>query len=156
SAVLNASGGSASYTGVTIAPAGGAARTVSGAVAGALIDLNGADNVVVDGLNSGGNALTIENTSTGATAATLRFIADASSDTVRNCTLKGATVGPASGTIALSSGTTTGNTNDTITGNTITSSGANLPVNAIYSAGTSTSVANTGIAITNNNIQDYF
>ena len=53
-------------------------------------------------------------------------------------------------------GTTTGNLNDTITANTITSSGANLPVNAIYSAGTSTSVANTGIAITNNNIQDYF
>ena len=56
----------------------------------------------------------------------------------------------------FATGTTTGNVNDTITANTITSSGANLPVNAIYSAGTSTSVANTGIAITNNNIQDYF
>jgi hypothetical protein len=36
------------------------------------------------------------------------------------------------------------------------SSGASLPTNAIYSAGTSTSVANAGIAITNNSIQDYF
>src|SRR5262245_46252721 len=42
SAVLNASGsGSASYTGITIAPAGGASRTVSGAIAGVLVDLNG-------------------------------------------------------------------------------------------------------------------
>jgi hypothetical protein len=157
SAVLNASGtGGASYTGVTISPAGGAARTISGGIAGVLLDLNGAGNVVIDGLNSGGNALTIDNTSTGATAATIRFIADTSGDTVRNCTIKGSGTGAASGTIVFGTGTTTGNQNDTITANTITSSGANLPTNAIYSAGTSTTVANTGIAITNNNIQDYF
>ncbi|HEX4824178.1 MAG TPA: thrombospondin type 3 repeat-containing protein [Candidatus Polarisedimenticolaceae bacterium] len=153
SAVLNASGsGSASYTGVTISPAGGAARTISGNVAGALVDLNGADNVVIDGLNSGGNALTIENSST-ATASTIRFIADASANTVQNCTVKGANTGTASGTIVVSTGTSTGNLNETIAGNTITSSGGNLPVNAIYSSG---SAFNTGTAITNNNIQDYF
>jgi hypothetical protein len=157
SAVLNASGvAGASYTGVTIAPAGGAARTISGGIAGALLDLNGAGHVVVDGLNSDGNALTIDNTSTAATAATVRFIADASSDTVRNCTIKGATTGAASGTIVFGTGSTTGNLNDTVTANTITSSGAGLPTNAIYSAGTSTAIANTGIAITSNNIQDYF
>jgi parallel beta-helix repeat protein len=155
-AVLNASGtGGSSYTGLTIAPAGGA-RTISGSIAGPLLDLNGAGGVVIDGLNSGGNALTVDNTSTAASAATIRFIADASGDTVRNCTIKGATTGTTSGTVVFGTGTTTGNLNDTITANTITSSAGNLPVNAIFSAGTSTSIANTGIAITNNNIQDYF
>jgi hypothetical protein len=43
---------------------GGAARTVSGSVAGALIRLHGADRVTFDGLNSGGNSLTVSNTST--------------------------------------------------------------------------------------------
>ncbi len=54
SAVLNASGvGAANYTLVLITPTG--VRTVSGAiVAGSpLIDLNGADNVTIDGLNFG-------------------------------------------------------------------------------------------------------
>jgi hypothetical protein len=46
------------------------------------------------------------------------------------------------------------NANNTIAGNTIAPSGSNLPANAIYSAGTG--AGNTGIAITNNNIQDYF
>src|SRR5262249_26118734 len=66
-AVLNASGsGSASYTGVTISPAGGAARTISGSIAGPLVDLNGAGSVMIDGLNAAGNALTLENSSTAA------------------------------------------------------------------------------------------
>ena len=63
SATLNASGvGSASYTAIQITPTG--ARTVSGAATAGfpLIDLNGADNVTIDGLNSGGNSLAISNT----------------------------------------------------------------------------------------------
>jgi hypothetical protein len=38
---------------------------------------------------------------------------------------------------------------NTITLNTITASGVNLPTNAIYSAGSSTTIVNSGIAITN-------
>ena len=61
----------AGVTSVTIAPAGGAARTISGIVAGeGLILLNGADNVTIDGLNSGGNSLTISNTAAVATTGT--------------------------------------------------------------------------------------
>ena len=59
-AVLNASGtGSANYTSILIQPSGGAARVISGAInAGVpMIDLNGADNVTFNGLNSGGNSL---------------------------------------------------------------------------------------------------
>ena len=63
-AILNASGaGAASYSSILVKPTGGATRTIIGAAnAGSpLIDLNGADNVTFDGLNTGGNALTIDN-----------------------------------------------------------------------------------------------
>ena len=90
SAVLNATGGPASYTSVSIQPSGGAPRTVSGALDSPLIDLNGATNVTIDGLNSGGNALTIDNTSATASASTIRFINDAANNTVTRCTIKGA------------------------------------------------------------------
>ena len=56
SAVLNQSVGP--WTSLSIQPSGGAARTISGSIAGHLIDLNGADNVTIDGLNTGGNSLT--------------------------------------------------------------------------------------------------
>ena len=157
SALLNASGvGGSSYTGITISPAGGAARTISGTIAGALIDLNGAGSVVIDGSNAGGNALTLDNASTATNASTVLFRAGTSGDTVRNCTIKGSGTGAASGTIAFSTGSTTGNINHTITANTIAASGGNLPTNAVYSAGSSASIANTGIVVSNNFIQDYF
>ncbi|MGH7740585.1 MAG: beta strand repeat-containing protein, partial [Candidatus Eiseniibacteriota bacterium] len=160
SAVLNASGGTSSYASISISPSGGATRTISGAIAGALIDLNGADNVTIDGLNSGGNALTIANTSTAATAMTLRFINDATSNMIRNVTLNGSSTGAALGTIyfGTTTGGTTGNDNNTVTGCNIGPSSASLPVNAIYALGTTTTAAlnNSGVAITNNNIYDYF
>ena len=107
SAVLNASGaGSAAYTSISMQPSGGFTRTISGAIVGLpLIDFNGADNVTVDGLNSGGNALVISNTSTSSTSgtSTIRFQADATSNTVTRCSVLG------SATIAVSSGTNGGN-----------------------------------------------
>jgi Putative metal-binding motif/Secretion system C-terminal sorting domain len=161
-AVLNQVAG---VTTISIQPAGGAARTISGAiVAGSpLIDLNGADNVTIDGLNTGGNSLAISNTTISTTAgtSTIRFINDASTNTVQNCTVAGsstvvtsATV--ASGTILFSTGTTTGNDGNIINNNTITSAGTNLPSCAISCLGTSIPIDNSGIQITNNNIQDYF
>ena len=67
-AVLNQS--STAWTTLTIRPSGGAARSISGAiVAGStMVDLNGADNVLIDGLNTGGNALTISYTTASATS----------------------------------------------------------------------------------------
>jgi dockerin type I repeat protein len=61
-ASLNASGtGSASYTSVTITPSG-AGRTVTGSIVGAIIKLNGADNVTIDGrFNGTGRNLTVSN-----------------------------------------------------------------------------------------------
>ena len=85
SASLNTSGvGSASYSTITISPSGGAARTISGSLASPLVFLNGADNVTINGLNTGGNSLTISNTSTAATAGTttIKFVGDASNNIV--------------------------------------------------------------------------
>src|SRR5262245_42081525 len=70
-ALLNASGsGSASYGTIAIKPVGGVARTISGATTGGspMIDLNGADGVTFDGLNTGGNSLTLSNTTASPTS----------------------------------------------------------------------------------------
>ena len=123
SAVLNASGtGSASYTSISMSPSGGAARVVSGAItAGSpLIDLNGADNVTIDGLNTGGNALTISNTTASATVgtSTIRFIGGATNNTVTRCTVSGSStsaVSTAGGNILFSTSTVAGgNSNNTV------------------------------------------
>jgi trimeric autotransporter adhesin len=166
-AVLNASGsGSASYTSIIISPAGGAARTISGAIAGGspLIDLNGADNVLVDGLNTGGNSLTIENTTVSATSGTctIRFQTDATNNTITRCSVLGAStmaVGTNGGNIWFGAGAvTTGNDNNTISNCEIGPSGANLPTKGIYFSGTNTTstLNNSGITISNNNIFDFF
>jgi hypothetical protein len=149
SAVLNQPSGG-SWTTLTISTSG--TFTISGAIAGALIDLNGADNVTING--TGG--LTIDNSSATATASTIRFIADATNNTVQNCNIKGSGTVATLGTIFFSTGTTTGNDGNIINSNNITSSGANLPVNGIYSLGTSAAIDNSGNTISGNNISDYF
>ncbi|MBK8149137.1 MAG: hypothetical protein IPK58_13265 [Acidobacteria bacterium] len=155
SAVLNASGtGSASYSSVAINPSGGGARTVSGSFVGALVDLNGADNVTIDGLNTGGNSLTFSNAGLGASS-TIKFANDATANTVTKITAQGS--GDASfGVIYFGTGTTTGNDNNAVTDSNITAAGANLPLNGVYSFGSSVSIDNSGNAITGNNISDFF
>ncbi len=167
-AVLNASGaGAALYSSVGISPTGGAARTISGAIAAGspLIDLNGSDSVTIDGLNTGGNSLTIANTTVSATAgtSTIRFIGGATGNTITNSNLQGSSssaVATAGGTIFFSTDAVTanGNDNNTISNNNIGPAGANLPSKAIFGLGstTTTAIGNSGIAITNNNIFDYF
>ncbi|MFN8305987.1 MAG: hypothetical protein U0T79_04365 [Ferruginibacter sp.] len=162
-AILNAG----AWTSVSIQPAGGAARTISGAAtAGSpLIDFNGADNVTVNGLNSGGNSLTIENTTVSATSgtATIRFIGGATGNTITNCSVKGAgtmSVATNGAVIFFSTdaNTTNGNDNNTISNCDIGPSGANLPTKAILGNGstTTTAIGNSGIVITNNDIHDFF
>ena len=77
SAVLNESGsGNASYTSVSIYPTV-SSLTISGNIASPLIDLNGADNVTIDGrVNGSGSTLdlSIINYSTSNVASTIRFI----------------------------------------------------------------------------------
>ncbi len=167
-AVLNASGsGSASYTAVLIQPTGGAARTISGAItAGSpLIDLNGADNVTIDGLNSGGNSLTISNTTISATSgtSTIRFIGGATGNTITNSNIEGSgtmSVATNGATIFFSTDavTSNGNDNNTISNNNIGPAGGNLPTKGILCNGstTTTALGNSGNVVDNNNIFDFF
>ncbi len=127
SAVLNASGGSSSYTSISIQPTGGAARSISGAITGNLIDLNGADNVTIDGLNTGGNSLTILNPTPGASGA-IRFIGDATNNIIQNCTLQGAASTTSSGVVNFSTGSVTGNDNNNINNCNITAPSAGAVV----------------------------
>lgn len=146
------------YTTLSIQPAGGS-KTVSGALNASLVRLNGADNVTIDGLNTGGNSLTFENTqSTGTGIATLTFLNDATGNTVQNCTFKGSTVTATLGVIVFNNGAgVTGNDNNIIQNNVITASGTNLPFNGIYSGATPTAVTiNNNVSILNNYIYDYY
>ncbi len=150
------------YTSVRITPIG--AATVTGVAAGySLIDLFGADNVTIDGLNTGGNSLTISNTSTSASSgtSTIRFAVDATNNLIQKCTILGSSTTPLAtngGTIYFATAITTGNDNNTISNCDIAAAGTNLPSKAIYGNGTTTSAthANSGISITGCNIYDYF
>ncbi|WP_395051900.1 fibronectin type III domain-containing protein [Flavobacterium sp.] len=158
---------STNWSSVLLNPQG--ARTISGTTTGVaplqLIDFAGADNVTFNGLNTGGNSLTISNLSTSNVSgtSTIRFISGAVSNTITNCTILGSsttTIANLGGTIyfATDALTTTGNDTNTISNNNIGPAGANLPTKAIFGSGTTTTTAigNSGNIITNNNIFDYF
>ncbi|CAF3774793.1 unnamed protein product [Rotaria sp. Silwood1] len=141
------------WTSITITPSG--ARTISGAITGTLISLNGADSVIINGLNTDGNSLIIANT-TVAAANTVGFTNDASNNIITNCTVQGSSNSTTTAVINFGSGTTTGNDANTISNNNITAYSTNLPVNIIYSNGTSASVDNSDNIISGNNISDFF
>lgn len=147
---------------LTIRPATGVTGlSISNSSAAApVIDFNGATYVTIDGVNNG---LTISNTSTAATAntSTIRFINDATKNSVVNCTVLGAATVPLStngGTIYLATGVTTGNDSITISNCKIGPVGTNLPSKGIYSQGSTASagIANSDVTISNNEIYDYF
>ncbi len=157
--------GTANYTAVTISPVGGAARTVSGAstASSPLIDLSGADNVIINGLNTGGNSLTISNTTVSASSntSTIRFIADASNNVLTNTTVLGSSAmaaGTNGGNILFgASAISTGSDNNTISNCNIGPAGTDLPAKGFHFGGsTGAGLTNTGNVITNNNIFDYF
>lgn len=155
-ASLQASGsGTATYTSVQITPAGGVARTISGSIAGALIELNGADNVTIDGLNTGGNSLTIANANTTA-ASTLKLSSDASNNSFRRIDLQGSGATMPAGVVLIDNGTTTGNDNNVWENCIIGPAGSNLPINGVYATGLASPADNSGNRISNCNISDYF
>lgn len=158
-ALLNAG----DWSSLVISPSGGS-WTITGDIAGAeLIRFNGADNVIIDGLNSGGNGLTFSNTSTSNVSgtSTVKFMTDATYNIIRNCNLLGsATVGIGSmgGVVYFSNvATTTGNDNNTISNCNIGPAGSNLPSKLIFSGGNSSvPLYNSGNTITGCNLYDYF
>ncbi|MBK8610410.1 MAG: T9SS type A sorting domain-containing protein [Chitinophagaceae bacterium] len=70
------------------------------------------------------------------------------------CSLLGSA--PTFGVVFFSTGTVTGNDNNTITQCNISASGGGNPTNAIYSSGSSAVIDNSGNNISVNNISDYF
>jgi hypothetical protein len=151
-AVLNASALPADYTSISIQPTN--AASINGSIVGHLIDLNGADYVTIDGLNESGKSLTITNAGLG-TSSAIRFTADATYNTVTRCAIQGSTTG-SFGVVYFGAGTTTGNDNNTISYCNIGPAGTNLPLNGIYSMGSSAAIDNSSNTVSNNNIFDFF
>ncbi len=145
------------WTSIAINPSG--TRTISGSVVGSgVLCLWKGDYVTIDGLNTGGNSLTISNTSTANSAytSTLRFVGDATHNTVQNCTITGSSTTTTGGIVFFDTGWTNGNDFNLIDKNNITNAGGNRPLYAIYSSGTSATNNNSDNTISNNRIYDFF
>lgn len=162
-AALNESGsGSANYSSVLIYPTA-ADLSISGTFNGnTLINLNGADNVTIDGrVNATGTEknLTIVNYSVVSTTntSTIRFINSAQNNTLRYCKIKGATARTSSGVVFFSTSSAgAGNDNNTITECSLSGiSATERPINLVYSAGTA-SRENSNNTISDNNFYDHF
>ena len=161
--------GASAVNTLTIRPVSGAtALSISSAdTTAATVDLNGAQFVTIDGrpagvgsnAGSGGGAasqLTIANTSTA--GVTLRFINEASSNTIRFTTLRGVNTSFGSGVVRFSATTgANGNDNNTIDHCDI-GDGASTPTNGIYSSGSNSTTAqnNSGNTISNCNIFNFY
>ncbi|HKM94935.1 MAG TPA: Ig-like domain-containing protein, partial [Prolixibacteraceae bacterium] len=162
SAVLNASGtGAASYTAVNIYPTV-SGLSITGNLAAPLIDLNGADNVTIDGrVNATGDIkdLTISNTSTATTAgtSTIRLINDASENTIEYCTLNGSSTAELGlgGIVYLAGGITTGNNSNTIDHCNVTNAGGLRPTHGVCSNGVSTDITNNKFTVSNSYVYDF-
>ena len=156
-ASLNASGtGSANYSSVTIYPTV-TGKSIGGSIAGNLINLNGADNVTIDGrLNrTGAIDLIISNSSIATNASTVAFANSAENNTVKYCTIKGSGASVGTGVVYLQgSSSGNGNSGNSITYNNITNAGTGRPANAIYSS--SATVVSKNNVISFNNIYDIF
>ena len=103
-AKLNASGGTANYVTVQIRPT--VVCTLRGNLPSAMIDLNGADSVIIDGRildTDTTRSLTISNIHSSLTvrSSTIRFINGARSNTVRYCNIEGSGQTKESGNIVM-------------------------------------------------------
>lgn len=144
---------------ITVRPEVGATGlSITGANSTALIDLNGASFVTIDGRPGGAGSvrdMTISNTGTGAT---IRFINGASNNTLRFLQLRGVSTTASLGGVVFFSTTTavTGNNSNTIDNNDIRD-GATAPVNGIASTGTTTlGLENNRNTVSNNSIFNFF
>ncbi len=157
-ATLDSSGNptSSNYTSVTIIPQTATAITISGSVVGPLVNLNGADNVVFDGINAGGASITIHNADVSITSSAIRFINDASNNKILNSTIRGAGAGTAIGVVHFSTGLLTGNDKNKIKDCNIDGT-ANAPT-CLLSVGSTTnsSIQNSEDTLQNCLVYDYF
>jgi parallel beta-helix repeat protein len=143
------------------------ARVITGNIASALIKLNGNKNLIIDGLNSGGNSLTIENTSTSTNTAAIWVSSlgaglGATNNIIKNCIIKagsntvtstfGIYVG---GTSISTSGTGADNNNLTIQNNTIQRTYYGIYASGVASTGLLTGLTISGNVVGSENANDY-
>lgn len=129
----------------------------------ALINFYGADSLILNGMGydvlgmqTGQNEWSLQTTQ--AAAPVVRFVNDASFNTITSLKITGNNSGTTSGTIVLGSiaGEKTGNDHNTIENNTITSSSTSLlAANHIISIGLSGAILNNNNRIVNNRISDF-
>lgn len=160
---LNASGGTSSYTGIRIFPTD--TCIISGNIDGPLIDLNGADSVIIDGRLNGagtGRSLTVQNRfSTPANnVSTIQLANGAMNNTIRYLNIEGSSrIGNTNKTATIfidrtySSGPSS---NNIIDNNDIGPAGDSLPACAIKAyADDDYTPFNSGNVISNNLIHDF-
>ena len=155
---------------VTIRPASGVtARTITSTNTTATFDINGGSYWIIDGRAGGSGStkqLTISNTSTATGGTAIRFINEASNNTVKYCTLKSTYSTSSSGVVMFSTTTgTNGNDNNTIDycdidggASSSASPTSGVARSGIYSVGSTSTVGiqNSGNTISNNNIYNNF
>lgn len=134
------------FTSLLLKPSG--IRTVTGNFNDAIIVLNGADNVTIDGTNAGGNSLSFSNTDPGLSAGSIRMSEGAQNNIVRNCTCMGVGTANAVGgrTINIAQSTNGIGNNNNIIENNVVNGGRR----GIQTFGTAPS-ATTGAGVTNDN-----
>lgn len=139
---------------ITIRPSGGD-RTDTANIVGAMIDLNGADNVII---GDPGARLTLRNASATFNETTITLRNDATNNTITNCTLEGAgTSTTTSGVVLFGLGVSTGNDGNTISNcdiRDLATTGAR-PWVGVLSLASSDPASNSGNTIINNNIYNF-
>jgi len=150
---INFNPSASSVNTLTIQPATGVAVSVISSNSTALFDLNGAKYVTIKGLNAGGSSLLLRNTSTG--GAVVRFINDATNNTLDSLTIESGNTSASSGSIFFSTSTgTTGNSNNNIQNSVIRSDASGVHANTVYSNG-STTALNADNTISGNEILNF-
>jgi hypothetical protein len=150
-----------SYYTITIKPSGGA-YSISGSVGTALIKLNGADRVTINGLNTNGDSLSFINNSTAASTAVIWLASlsatnGANNNTIKNLTIKGGSTTAASHFGVYAAGTSVstaiaGSNNDTVT---IENNKISNVYQGIYVYGGATPNQNDNLLIKNNSISAF-
>ena len=157
SSTLNANGsGSASYSSILIIPDAGQKVFIQGNLSGGLITFDGSSNVTINGLNTNGDSLVIENLNT--SGHTILFTSSAFDNLITNTTILGGNSSASSGVIHFSTASGSlafGNINNTISNCDISNaSNGNYPLHAIYSDGTASKENQN--TITNCRISNFF
>jgi len=150
-----------SWISLRIIPQGN--RIIRGTVDGSngLIPLNGADSVTIDGLNTGGNSLLIENlsVSNSAETSTIKVYATAQYNTIKNTTILGSSTGDyltSTGTVIFRTNSTIGgNSFNTITNCKIGNASTGLPTKGIYSNGSGSGNENSNNIVDKCEIYNY-